>query len=112
MSLLWTKVADNDVRQVPVHEVMGYQPTDFPTWKEVHDNFHWDHPTMKNFVKHIGEHGVKKPIRVDYENDPPTVENGHTRALAAAKAGLSHIPVKQYEWPGDIDEDDREGYEG
>lgn len=108
MSNLWVR-ASEEIRHVPIQEALSYQPTDFPTWKEVHDNFYWHKPALKNFVANIKEHGVKKPVRVDYENDPPTVENGHTRILAAAKAGLSHVPVKQYEWPGDIDEDEAFG---
>jgi hypothetical protein len=85
MSNLWVH-ARNDVRYEPVERVMSFRPTDFSTWQEVHDNFDWDHPKVKAFVANIAEHGVKKPIRVDYDNDPPTVENGHTRALAAGQA--------------------------
>jgi hypothetical protein len=103
VSLLWVKAS---VRHEPIERLLSFQPTDFPTWQEVHDNFDWDHPKVKAFVADIAKRGVRKPVRVDYENDPPTIENGHTRILAAQKAGRTHVPVRQYEWPGDIDEDE------
>lgn len=107
MSLLWTQ-ASGDVRMVPIKEVMSYQPTDGANWDEVEDNYVWDHPKVQKFVQHVAEHGVKRPISVDYDESPPKVMDGHTRALAVLKAGHTHIPVKAYDWLGDLA---HEGYE-
>lgn len=96
MSLLWTTATG--VRMVPVQELLRYRPTDGDTWEEVHDNYDWDHPKMKEFVADVRRNGVHTPVPVNYDNDPPTVENGHTRILAAEKAGVTHVPVKDYEW--------------
>lgn len=103
MSLLWAVATGH--RMVPVADILKhYQPTDGKDWQEVHDNYVWDHPTHQAFIRDIKANGVREPIPVNYENDPPTVENGHTRVLAAHKAGITHVPVKDYEW---FDDDEK-----
>jgi hypothetical protein len=95
VSNLWARAVG--ARWETVEQMLKFQPTDGKTWQEVHDNYDWDHPKMKEFVKDVANRGVKSTIEVDYEKDPPTVEDGHTRVLAAQKAGLSHVPTRQYE---------------
>lgn len=102
MSLLWTLATRTWMEPVQ-HILDRYRPTDGHTWQEVSDNYDWDHPKHKAFVQDVKANGVRTPIPIDYDNDPPTVEDGHTRLLAAQKAGLTHVPVTQYEWLHDYD---------
>jgi hypothetical protein len=88
------------------HMLDHYKPYDFPTWKEVSDNSYWHHPVMRAFVDHIRQHGVQRPIPVDYEQDPPMVRNGHTRLLAAERAGRTHVPTRQWQWMDPDEEPD------
>lgn len=100
MSLLWhTAALGEDQRTESVaHILEHYRPTDADTWEKVHNNYNWNHPKMHAFVEDIWRNGVHTPVPINYENDPPTVENGHTRVLAAHKAGVKRVPVKDYEW--------------
>lgn len=92
MSNLWISAGR---RMDSVENLLSYQPTDGDTWDEVRELHNWDHPKKRSLVEDIRHNGVKEPVMVDYENDPPTVEDGHTRILAAHKAGVTHVPVQQ-----------------
>jgi 8-oxo-dGTP diphosphatase len=85
------------------HILNHYKPYDFDTWDEVRDNIIWDHPEMRAMVDDVRRNGVRRPVPIDYEQDPPVVRNGHTRVLAAEMAGLTRVPVRQHEW---MDPDD------
>lgn len=93
MGLLWITASPR--RTDSVANLLTYKPTDGATWAEVHDNYDWDHPKMRDLVEDVRRNGVKEPVMVDYENTPPTVEDGHTRVLAAHRAGVTHVPVRQ-----------------
>lgn len=105
MSLLW-KRATSGHRMVSTAEIMMfYKPSDGDSWSEVHNNYDWEHPKLKGFVDDVKRNGVTRPIPVDYDQKPPQVKNGHTRVLAAFRAGVSHVPVRDWEW---LDPDDEE----
>ena len=91
------------------HILDHYKPTDFDTWDEVRDNHYWHHPKMQAFVEDVQAAGVQRPIPIDYEQDPPRVMNGHTRLLAAEKAGLHDVPVRQHQGFMDPDDPDPQG---
>lgn len=91
------------------HMLDHYAPTDFGTWDEVRHNIVWEHPTVRAFVDDVRQNGVKRPIPVDYESSPPRVMNGHTRLLAAERAGLSEVPTRQHEGWMDPDDPDHLG---
>lgn len=104
MSLLWFVASGH--KMVPVQHILDhFRPSDGATWQEVHDNYNWDHHSLRDFVADVRRNGVTRPVPVDYDQDPPQVKNGHTRILAAMKAGVSHVPVRDYEW---LDPDDEE----
>lgn len=86
------------------HMLENYKPTDFNTWDEVRHNINWDHPPVRAFVDDVRRNGVQRPIPVDYESDPPKVMNGHSRLLAAERAGVNDVPTRQHE--GWLDPDD------
>jgi ribosomal protein S18 acetylase RimI-like enzyme len=90
------------------HMLAHYQPTDFGTWAEVDHNFNWDVPENSEFVEDVRRNGVRRPIPVDYESDPPRVMNGHRRLLAAHRAGVETVPTRQHE--GFMDPDDPDAY--
>lgn len=100
------------------HILDNYRPYDFPTWDEVRDNNVWDHPRMRDFVDDVRRNGVQRPIPIDYEQDPPQVRNGHTRLLAAERAGIETVPTRQHQgWvdpddPGNEDMEEPEPKEG
>jgi hypothetical protein len=91
------------------HMLAHYKPYDFDTWAEARDNIVWDHPSVRAFVADVARNGVKRPIPVDYEQDPPQVRNGHTRLLAAERAGITHVPTRQHEGFMDPDDPDHLG---
>lgn len=91
------------------HILDNYRPYDFDTWDEVRDNINWDDPSMREFVEDVRRNGVKHPIPVDYEQDPPQVRNGHTRLLAAERAGTETVPARQHEGFMDPDDPDHLG---
>jgi 8-oxo-dGTP diphosphatase len=93
------------------HMLDHYKPSDFGTWAEVRDNYNWDHPGMQEFVDHVRQHGVLRPVPVDYEQDPPQVMNGHTRLLAAERAGVETVPTRQHEHYFDPDDPDHMGHQ-
>lgn len=95
MSNLWARSVG--ARWETVEQMLTYQPTDGPSWQAVHDLHDWESPELKALVTSIASRGVRETIEVDYEKDPPTVEEGHLRVLAAQKAGISHVPTRQYE---------------
>lgn len=80
-----------------IEQMLQYQPTDGKTWEEIHDRYDWEHPGLKGLVADLKRRGVRETIEVDYEQDPPTVEEGHVRVLAAQKAGIEYVPIRQYE---------------
>jgi GNAT superfamily N-acetyltransferase len=90
------------------HMLAHYRPTDAESWDQVRDNIVWEHPSVKAFVDDVRAHGVRRPIPVDYEADPPQVMNGHTRLLAAEKAGVEWVPTRQHQ--GWLDPDDPDAY--
>ena len=91
------------------HMLSHYAPTDFGTWDEVRDNITWDHPQVRAFVEDVRQNGVRRPIPVDYESDPPRVMNGHMRLLSAERAGLETVPARQHEGFMDPDDPDHLG---
>jgi hypothetical protein len=91
------------------HMLRHYAPTDFGTWAEVDHNVNWHVPEVASFVADVARNGVKRPIPVDYEQDPPRVMNGHKRLLAAARAGVETVPTRQHEGFMDPDDPDHLG---
>jgi hypothetical protein len=91
------------------HMLAHYAPSDFDTWGEVRHNFNWHEPGMQSFVDDVRRNGVRRPIPVDYEQDPPQVRNGHMRLLAAERAGVTHVPTRQHEGFMDPDDPDHLG---
>src|SRR6185312_2016226 len=88
-----------------IEHILGhYLPSDFETWDEVRGNINWDHPEVAEFARHIAEHGVQRPVPIDYREDPPRVMNGHTRLIAAERGKVADVPVRQHE--GWLDPDD------
>lgn len=107
MSLLWTTAAGVPVatgRESVQHILKHYKPWDADTWDEVREMHDWHHPDVADFVDDIARNGVQRPIPIDYHESPPRVRNGHTRLLAAEKAGVKDVPVRQHE--GWLDPDD------
>ena len=94
------------------HMLAHYQPTDFGTWAEVDHNFNWDVPENREFVEDVRRNGVRRPIPVDYESDPPRVMNGHRRLLSAHRAGVGTVPTRQHEGFADPDDPDPMGCHG
>lgn len=78
------------------HILDNYLPSDGATWDEVRGNYLWDHPKMRSFVDDVRRNGVQRPVPIDYGQDPPRVENGHTRILAAERAGVETVPSRQF----------------
>ena len=98
----WEKTSTASTESVR-HMLDHYRPYDFDTWDEVRHNINWHTPELRAFVDDVRRNGVKRPIPVDYEQDPPQVKNGHTRLLAAERAGIETVPVRQHEF---MDPDD------
>lgn len=96
MSLLWkTAVSDGYPTSEPVSKITNeYSFADADSWPEAKENYNIDHPKMRAFFDDVKRNGVQKPIRIDYEQSPPQVVDGHTRLMAAEAAGHTHIPVK------------------
>lgn len=96
MSLLWTVAATggHPTSEPVAHITKHYTFADADSWPEVKENYDLDHPTMRAMFDDVKRNGVRKPIRIDYEQEPPQVVDGHTRLMAAEAAGHEHIPVK------------------
>lgn len=77
-----------------VERLLKYRPSDGASWQEVHDGYDWGHPSMRAMVADVAQNGVREPVRVDYEQHPPQITDGHTRVLAAHKAGVDRVPVR------------------
>jgi ribosomal protein S18 acetylase RimI-like enzyme/2'-5' RNA ligase len=90
------------------HILDHYKPSDADTWDEVREDMDF-RPGMMGHARSVYEEvrdagEVKRPIPIDYEQDPPRVMNGHTRVLSAEQAGVEHVPTRQH-W-GLMDPDD------
>lgn len=117
MTLVWSEIVDQARRSVeaalgsshagedgavtehPTQESLdnikhNFSFADAGSWDEAKENFDMEHPAMKEFVEDVRQRGVQKPVRIDYEQSPPEVVDGHQRLVAADAAGLSHVPVK------------------
>jgi hypothetical protein len=91
------------------HILDHYLPSDFDTWQEVRDNNDWNHPLSREFVEDVRRNGIRRPVPIDYEQDPPRVMNGHTRTLAAEMAGVETVPTRQHRGWMDPDDPDAHG---
>lgn len=89
------------------HILSAYRPSDGKDWDEVESNYRWEHPKNREFVADVRKNGVQRPVPIDYDETPPVVKNGHTRILAAKRAGQRRVPVRQWEMlfdPDDMEE--------
>lgn len=81
-------------RQEPVSKILSeYAFDDGPDWASVRDNFVGTAPSMRKMREDIRQHGIDKPISIDYSQTPPRVVDGHTRLYHAEALGLEHVPV-------------------
>lgn len=99
MSLLWTQASQHRTESVE-HILQNCQPSTGTSWRETHDQTDWDHPTPKAFVDNVKRNGMQQPIGIHWDTSPPTVKD-HARLLSAYRAGLKHVPVKDYHDPDD-----------
>lgn len=76
------------------HIIQNYRFADGDSWEEVRDNYDPDHPATHKMRKDIKENGVREPIKIDYDQSPPEVVDGHTRLWHAHELGHEHIPVE------------------
>lgn len=91
MSLLWTQALQHQTKSIK-HIIQNYKPSGGKSWREVHDQTDWDHPIQQAFVNDIKRNGVGEPIAIH----GGTVTD-HTRLLAAYRAGVKHVPVKDHD---------------
>jgi hypothetical protein len=96
MSLLWKAAVEAayPTREPVSHITSNYSFADGDSWPEVKENYDTNHPRMKSMFDDVRRNGVTEPIRIDYEQSPPQVVDGHTRLMAAEAAGHTHVPVK------------------
>jgi hypothetical protein len=90
MSLLWTQALQRKTESID-HILRNYQPAGGKSWRDVHDQTDWNHPIQQAFVNDIKRNGVGEPIALHGN----TVTD-HTRLLAAYRAGVKHVPVKDH----------------
>ncbi len=91
MSLLWIQALRQQMEPVE-HILRNYQPAGGKSWRDVHDQTDWDHPIQQAFVNDIKRNGVGEPIAI---HDGKVTD--HTRLLAAYRAGVKHVPVKNHD---------------
>lgn len=94
MSLLWIQALQRQTESID-HILRNYQPSGGKSWQDVHAQTDWHHPIQQAFVNDIKRNGVSEPITIHRDNNPPTVDD-HTRVLAAYRAGVKHMPVKDH----------------
>lgn len=71
-----------------------YRFADADSWPEARENFIEDHPASRAMREDIRQNGIKKPILIDYDQDPPEVVDGHSRLWHAEALGMKHVPVE------------------
>jgi GNAT superfamily N-acetyltransferase len=90
-----TAAAETPPGHESLHKILTtFRFADAPTWSAVKDNYHLDQLARHPDREDIRQHGIREPIAVDYEQDPPEVVDGHTRLIHAEALGLKHVPVK------------------
>lgn len=96
MSLLWTTATtggyptSDTVENLTKH----YTHADGPSWDAVKHGYIEGHPANQEMREDIRQNGIKVPIKVDYDQSPPQVVDGHTRLWHAEALGLKEVPVQ------------------
>jgi hypothetical protein len=83
----------------PVEDSVGnitrnYKFADGQSWDEVKANYDTSHPAHREMHEDVRRNGIREPIVVDYNQDPPEVVDGHTRLMHAEALGMDKVPVR------------------
>lgn len=90
-----SRTASGHPTRESVHNIVhNFAFADGDSWDEVKANYDTSHPSQRKLRQDIKDNGIREPIKIDYDQSPPEVVDGHTRLMHAESLGHTHVPVE------------------